>query len=194
MATSPRAYGKSFAALQYLKEKCIDKGEWCCWGRYNREELKQAKADVLSKIPDLVLNRELSSAASPVYEDPSTGGCIMLYSWNISQNLKGVDHPFLWNVCDEFIPERYTNRTRMDTEFQDWNSCRKSLARSYNCMNNIMLSNCIDWFNPFFLKWEVNPFPKGHIWKERRKLSIQVDGMEISTVRTVAIENVAATV
>ena len=117
----------------------------------------------------------------------------MLYSWNIAQNLKGVDHPFVYNICDEFIPERYTNRTRYDTEFQDWNSCRKSLARSYDCMKTVLLSNCIDWFNPFFVAWNIPPFPKGHIYKDRKVMHATVNDKVFKTERTIVFENVAGT-
>ena len=141
----------------------------------------------------MTLDKRLSSAASPVFTDPLTDGHIMLYSWNIAQNLKGIDHPFLFNICDEFIPERYTNRTRYDTEFRDWNSCRKSLARSYGVMRSVMLSNCVDWFNPFFVAWDIPPFPKGNIYKDRKKLRVSVEGEDFTTERTIVFENVAGT-
>ena len=60
-------------------------------------------------------------------------------------------------------------------------------------MRSVMLSNCVDWFNPFFVAWDIPPFPKGHIYKDRKKLRVNIEGEDFSTERTIVFENVAGT-
>jgi hypothetical protein len=95
-------------------------------------------------------------------------------------------------MCDEFIPERYTVKTRYDTEFNDWTSVYFSLARSYN-PTVIMFSNNIQWFNPFFMAWGLMPFSKGKICKSVKTFSYRFENETIKTQRVVVFENVAGT-
>jgi len=187
-AQSPRNVGKSYSAMMLCQE-ALDKGKDVCWGRYNSVELSMARDTWLEFNPNLKKIKDMGGLSTKWYRDEATDGRIMFYSWNISQNIKGVDYPFVYNVCDEFIPERYTNRTRLDTEFGDWNSVYKSIKRKYP-MKTIMLSNNIKWFNPFFLGWEIQPFAKGQIQKSITDFTVEAYGQTFKTKRTVAFENV----
>lgn len=188
---SPRNYGKSYAAMEFLREK-INKGETVCWGRYNRTELSQALQTWKEHCPELIDHRPSNDNLNPWLMNEETGGKIMFFPWNRSQNLKGIDFPFTWMVCDEFVPERYTEKPRLDTEFKDWTSVYKSISRSYGT-RVILMSNNIYWFNPFFLAWGVMPFSKGKILKQVDKFVANVDGVDYKTERVLVFENVAAT-
>ena len=193
-AQSPRNYGKSYALMDYCKD-IMDKGGVVCWGRYNKIELGQSYNTWLDFNPLLVPPKKGtkdSSSAVKWLSDPSTGGQIMFFPWSVSQNLKGIDAPFEVMVCDEFIPERYTKATRRDTEFADWSSVYKSLARSYGTLP-VMLSNNIEWMNPFFLRWGILPFPKGKVCVEDTQFKAEVDGEVYETNRRLVFENVAGT-
>ena len=193
-AQSPRNYGKSYALMDYCKD-IMDKGGVVCWGRYNKVELGQAFNTWKDFNPFLEAPKKGekdSSSAVKWLTDVTTGGRIMFFPWAVSQNLKGIDAPFEVMVCDEFIPERYTKATRRDTEFSDWSSVYKSLARSYGTLP-VMLSNNIEWMNPFFLRWAIVPFPKGKILVSDRKFKAEVDGETYETDRRIVFENVAGT-
>lgn len=190
VAQSPRNYGKTYSAKELVKE-CLRKGESVAWGRYNKPEVGQAIADLTTNIAGLV---PLKMPDSPHrwFEDECTGGRLVFFNWSIAQNSKGMDYPFKYMICDEFIPERYTNKTRMDTEFNDWDSVRKSIVRSYGTIP-ILLSNNIYWQNPFFLKWDIPAFGKGQILKKVDYFRGTIDGETIKEDRTIVIENVAGT-
>lgn len=187
-AQSPRNVGKSYSAMSLCQE-ALDKGKDVCWGRYNAVEMAMARDTWLEFNPELKPLKGMGGPSTKWYVDSATEGRILFYSWNISQNLKGVDYPFVYNVCDEFIPERYTQKTRLDTEFADWNSVYKSIKRSYP-MKTVMLSNNIRWFNPFFLGWEIEPFAKGQIQKATTDFTVEAYGQTFKTKRSVAFENV----
>lgn len=192
-AQSPRNYGKSYALMDYCRD-IIMKGGDVCWGRYNKVELGQALNTWTDFMSDLMPMKKSKDSSSAVkwFEHPQTGGRIMFFPWSISQNLKGIDAPFEVMVCDEFIPERYTKSTRRDTEFADWSSVYKSLARSYGTIP-VMLSNNIEWMNPYFLRWDIRPFPKGNILVDDKKFRAEVDGQVYETDRRIVFENVAGT-
>lgn len=193
-AQSPRNYGKSYALMDVCRD-VIDKGGCVAWGRYNKTELGQSYNTWRDFMPELDAPKkgERSSDSSVKWlVDPCTGGRIMFFPWSISQNLKGIDAPFEYMVCDEFIPERYTNKTRRDTEFADWTSVYKSLARSYGTLP-VMLSNNIQWMNPFFIRWEIFPFPKGNIAVDDKRFRFTDDGETFETSRRIVFENVAGT-
>lgn len=187
---SPRNYGKSYSAME-LAKKQIEKGESIAWGRYNKPEMGQAYNTLLDHLPNMV---PLKVPDSPFkwLEDECTNGRICVFNWSISQNAKGMDYPFTHMICDEFIPERYTNMTRMDTEFNDWDSVRKSIVRSYGT-KVLLLSNNIYWQNPFFLHWGIPPFGKGKILKKTDTMIGSIDGEQIKETRTIVVENVAGT-
>lgn len=193
VAQSTRNYGKSYTGMTICTDDALSHGESCAWGRYNGNELKQAINTWLDFNPELTVMKGRSNSQSSTWLiDPVDEGRILLYAWNISQNLKGIDHAFKWNVCDEFIPERYTNKTRLDTEFKDWTSVYKSIKRSYS-MRTLMLSNNIYWMNPFFLGWCIEPFSKGQIQVSHTELKIEIDGTKFKTSRDIAFENIQAT-
>lgn len=193
-AQSPRNYGKSYALMDYCKD-IMDRGGVVCWGRYNKVELGQSYNTWLDFNPFLEPPKKGTKDSSSTVKwliDPVSGGQIMFFPWSVSQNLKGIDAPFEVMVCDEFIPERYTKATRRDTEFADWSSVYKSLARSYGTLP-VMLSNNIEWMNPFFLRWAIVPFAKGHIMVDDTKFKAEVDGETYETDRRIVFENVAGT-
>ena len=187
---SPRNYGKTYSVLELVKEE-LEKGQSVALGRYNKPELGSLIADATNKISGLEPIR-VEGSQLKWYEYSKTGGRIAFFPWNIAQNVKGTDYPFSYIICDEFIPERYTNKTRFDTEFKDWTSVYKTLARSYN-PTVIMLANNIQWINPFYLAWGVTPIDKGDIVRFTQYFNFEVDGNKYSTNRTVIVENVPAT-
>ena len=189
-ATSPRNCGKSYSAMELCYES-ISKGGYVAWGRYNKVELGQAVTSFKKFAPDMV-KFETEDSTCKGLVDPATGGKIVFFPWNRSQNIKGLDFPFDYMVCDEFIPERYTEKTRLDTEFADWNSVYLSLARN-NHTKVIMLANCIYWQNPFYLQWGIPPFSKGKILIADSTFSAIIKGKRIETKRRVVCENVAMT-
>lgn len=189
-AISPRNYGKTYSVIEFCKE-LLEKGESVAYGRYNQPELGSSIGDWLNKCPELVPVTVKESKLT-WFEYPKTGAKLCFFSWSIAQNVKGTDHPFSFIICDEFIPERYTNKSRFDTEFADWTSVYKTLARSYN-PTVIMLANCIQWINPFFLAWGISPVNKGCAVRFTDYFSINIDGEKFKTSRTVLVENVGAT-
>lgn len=189
VAVSPRNYGKTYAATDLVRE-IVEGGGSVAWGRYNKPELGAAIADITEKITELEPIK-VEGSQLKWYQHPS-GGRVCFFSWSISQNAKGTDWPFSLIVCDEFIPERYTNKSRLDTEFADWTSVYKSLARSYN-PTVIMLANCIQWINPFFVAWGILPVDKGCIDRYTQIFDVTVDGERYSTRRVVAVENCPGT-
>ena len=189
-AQSPRNIGKSYSAME-LASEVMNKGGCIAWGRYNKVELGQAIATFKEYAPDLT-DYKLDSSTCKGLVDPVTGGKIVFFPWNRSQNLKGLDLPFEYMICDEFVPERYTEKTRLDTEFSDWNSVYLSLSRNYGT-KAIMLSNMIYWQNPFFLQWGVPPFGRGKILITDSTFRAVIDGREYTAKRRVVCENVAMT-
>lgn len=188
--TSPRNIGKSYSAMQLAYES-ISKGHNVAWGRYNKIELGQAITSFREFAPDM-MDFKLDNSTCKGMVDPATGGKIVFFPWNRSQNMKGLDIPFEYMICDEFIPERYTEKTRLDTEFADWNSVYLSLARN-ETTKCIMLANCIYWHNPFFLQWGIPPFSKGKILVADSTFRADVDGSKYETKRRIVCENVAMT-
>ena len=189
IANSPRNYGKSFAG-RWACQKEIDKGECVGWGRYNKPESAKAFSTWQSFNPNLEIVK--GSDGVKILVDPCTGGKVLNFQWSISQSNKDTDLPFTRLVYDEFIPERYTNKTRLDTEFDDWYSTDTSLSRSY-APKKLMIANNIYWFNPFYLQWGIPPFPKGYILKQRNRGAIERDGIGIEYDITYIVENVSAT-
>ena len=190
IANSPRNYGKTYSAIE-LSIECLRAGQSIAYGRYNKPELASSIADWLVKCPELIPIK-VEGSQLKWFEYPGTGSRIAFFIWNISQNVKGTDWPFQYIICDEFIPERYTNKTRYDTEFKDWSSVYKSLARSYN-PTVIMIANNIQWVNPFYIAWDILPVNKGKIDRYTKYFNITVDGENFKTHRTIVIENVPAT-
>lgn len=191
IAMSPRDYGKSYAGRSKLWEY-MQKGEDVAWGRYNAKELGRAVSTWKTMFPEL---KEMSSGnGTKVLKDECSGGAVHFVYWNISQNMKDTDfrNGLRAVVYDEFIPERYTQKPRMDTEFDDWYSVDTSISRDYNPLR-VMIANNIYWQNPFFLTWEIAPFPKGYIMKSVNHLEIQTPSGPLSSDFTVAMENVAGT-
>lgn len=190
-AQSTRNYGKSYAGMQFANE-FLEKGLNVAWGRYNKPELATSLQTWKTFNPLLKEVSVKNSNGQTYLIDESTGGKILFFSWSVAQNLKGIDEPYEWMICDEFIPERYTAKTRMDTEFADYNSVFKSIARSYGT-KQMFFSNCIYWFNPFFIGWGLPPFGKGKIAVMDDRFKVEIDGHTFKTERRVVWENVAGT-
>lgn len=191
IAQSPRSYGKSYSGMELCLQNAIDKGENVAWGRYNKPEAGQAYNTWLEHCPNLVPMKAPDSPFKWLI-DECTGGKVCIFTWSISQNAKGIDTPFKYMICDEFIPERYTSMPRMDTEFNDWDSVRKSLVRNWGT-KVIMFSNNIYWQNPFFIKWGIPPFGKGKYLQKTDTLKATLNGETIKETRTIVVENVAGT-
>lgn len=185
---SPRNVGKSRTAMDFAQE-FLDRGKNIAWLRYNNTEMAQSINTWLEYNPNLEKDKTRTNKYCKWFKDPYGGGSIMFGSWNISQNMKGIDTPFDWMICDEFIPERYTNKSRLSTEFADWTSVYKSIKRNTD-MRVLLISNNIFWLNPFFIAWEIPPFSKGTIYKVKHKYQVTIDGSVESTEVTIAVQNV----
>ena len=190
IVSSPRSAGKSYACMQLVSEG-IARGEWSVWERYNTIELSQAIATWEQFAPHLT-REALGSKGGIVLRDEETGGGVVLIAYNRPQNVKGLDMNFRWEIKDEFIPERYTEKTRLDTEFADSMSVYKSVKRS-NPTRSIYLCNCIQWINPYTIAWNLPPVDRGTILKVVDTESVSVDGVTHSAKRTIIWENVALT-
>ena len=189
IAMSPRNYGKSYAG----RVKChqlMDKGGTVGWLRYNKLEMQKAITAWREFDPDLEESKD--SNGTKVLTDPFTGGRVVFGNWSTAHNNRDTDYPFDMLVYDEIVPPRYTKKTRLDTEFDDWYDTDTSLSRSYNPIK-LLICNNIVWQNPFFLQWGILPFGKGQIQKNIVDIDIQAETGPIHTTSTIAIWNVAGT-
>ena len=190
IVTSPRAYGKSYAAMQLVLEG-IRSGENSVWERYNQIEVGAAIEAWRGFAPDLEESR--FGKFGRRFRDPDTGGYVAIIPYSISQSLKGLDDVYKWEIKDEFIPDRYTNKTRLETEFADSMSARKSIKRS-NATRSIYMANNINWINPYTIGWTIPAVDRGTLLKISDTFKIPLDdGSTASAKRTIVWENVAAT-
>lgn len=182
---SPRAVGKSYAGMSLCSE-IIDRGENVVWERYNMSELSVALNTWMSFRPDL--EKTTIGKGQGWKLESSSGGHVALISWSIAQNAKGLDSPYIYEIKDEFIPERYTNKTRLDTEFADAMSVRKSIIRGYPT-RSIYFANNIQWINPYTIAWGVPPVDRGSYLKIIDTFELG----ELKDTRTILWENIAMT-
>lgn len=183
---SPRAVGKSYAGMSLCSE-LLDKGENCVWERYNMSELSVALETWMGFRPDLEKST-IGKGQGWKLTDPTTGGHIALISWNIAQNAKGLDSAYIYEIKDEFIPERYTNKSRLDTEFADSMSVRKSIIRKYPT-RSIYFANCIQWINPYSIAWNIPAVDRGTFLVVRDKFRLG----DLEDHRVVLWENIGMT-
>lgn len=183
---SPRAVGKSYAGMSLCSE-VLDKGDNCVWERYNMSELSVALETWQGFRPDLE-KTTIGRGQGWKLTDPTTGGHIALIAWNIAQNAKGLDAPYVYEIKDEFIPERYTQKTRLDTEFNDSMSVRKSIIRGYPT-RSIYFANCIQWINPYSIAWGVPPVDRGTYIVIRDTFRLG----DLKDTRSILWENIAMT-
>ena len=189
IAMSPRNYGKSYAA----RVKChqlMDKGGTVGWLRYNKLEMDKAINSWQEFDPDLELSKDKNGVK--ILADPFTGGRVIFGNWSTAHNNRDTDYPFEMLVYDEIIPPRYTKKTRLDTEFDDWYDTDTSLSRSYNPIK-LLICNNIVWQNPYFLQWGILPFGKGKIQKITNRVTIKAESGDMTTNNVIAIWNVAGT-
>ena len=181
IATSPRAGGKSSAAIQLFDETLRD-GYNVAWCRYNKSQLGMSFTAFKKWYPDIKKeaiphNNNAFLGVIPGYEQK-----IVFCPWNLSDNAKGIDVPNIkYQVMDEFIPEFYTTKTRKETEYTSAMSVRTSLNRS-GIMRSICLANCIYWLNPFSLAWNFPPVDVGTIMTIRQPANITLDNGEIKRI------------
>ena len=191
IATSPRNYGKTRAAMDLTME-CIDRGENVVWERWDKKGLAKTVDTWKNYHPDLKPSG-LGDGDGVILTDESTGGRIYCIPYGLSDNIKGLDIPDLvWEIKDEFIPEVYRVKTRLDREFDASMSVRKTLKRNSG-MRSIYLANCIAWQNPYCWAWEIGAIDKGITRKFIDTATIEVDGYTFSEERVIVWENVAAT-
>ena len=184
--SSPRAVGKSYSGMMLCSE-CLDKGENVVWERYNKVELGIA-LDEWMKFRPWLTKTTIPNGAGWKLIDETTGGHVALIPWNIAQNSKGLDDAYIWEVKDEFIPVRYTQKTRLDTEFDDAMAVRQSIIRKYPT-RSIYFANCIQWINPYSVNWGLPPVDRGTYLKV-------IDTMEYKgkkDSRSILWENIAMT-
>ena len=183
---SPRAVGKTYAGMTKASQ-ILDKGDNVVWERYNMSELSVALETWQDFRPDLEKST-IGRGQGWKLTDPTTGGHVALIAWNIAQNAKGLDSPYIFEFKDEFIPERYTAKTRLDTEFADSMSVRKSIIRGYET-RSIYFANCIQWINPYSIAWGVPPVDRGTFIVIKDVFTLG----ELKDTRTILWENIAMT-
>lgn len=175
-----------------LCSEYLDKGLNSVWERYNKVELSTALEAWQEFRPDLRKEVMGQGRGWKLIND-NTGAHIALLSWNIAQNAKGLDSAYVWEVKDEFIPERYVQKTRLDTEFDDSMSVRKSVIRKYPT-RSIYLANCIQWINPYTIGWGFPPVDRGTALRMVEDMSYTTkSGKIISDRKSVIWENIAMT-
>lgn len=191
IATSTRNVGKTRAAMD-LTNEVLERGENVVWERWDRQGLSKTIATWMEFRPDLK-KMGMNGADGTVLLDESTGGQIYCIPYGLSDNIKGLDIPDLvWEIKDEFIPEEYRVKTRLDREFNASMSVRKTLKRNSG-MRSIYLANCIMWQNPYCWSWEIGPIDKGITRKFIDKTSVTVDGQKYEEQRVIVWENIALT-
>ena len=191
IATSTRNVGKTRAAMD-LTNECLERGENVVWERWDKQGLSKTINTWKNYRPELKQSG-LDGGDGTVLLDESTGGRIFCIPYGLSDNIKGLDIPDLvWEIKDEFIPEVYRIRTRLDREFEASMSVRKTLKRNSG-MRSIYLANCIAWQNPYCWNWEIGPIDKGVTRKFIDKVTINVDGESYTESRTIVWENIALT-
>lgn len=191
IATSTRNVGKTRAGMD-LSVEVVDKGENVVWERYDKRGLAKTIDTWLSYRPDYK-RMSLGDGDGTVLLDECSGGKVYCIPYGLSDNVKGLDIPDLvYEFKDEFIPERYRVKTRLDTEFAASMSVRKTLKRNSG-MRSIYLANCIAWQNPYCREWEIGAIDKGITRKFIDKFQVEIDGEKYETERVIVWENIAIT-
>lgn len=191
VASSPRSVGKSFAGMMLCSE-VLDRGENVVWSRYNQAELSVALESWMDFRPGMKKSA-LGKGRGWKLLDEATGGHVALISWNIAQNAKGLDDAYIYEIKDEFIPERYTQKTRIFTEFEDSMSVRKSIIRKYPT-RSIYFANCINWINPYTTAWGLPPVDVGYALKSIEDMSYTTkSGKTFRDTKSIIWENIAMT-
>ena len=186
---SPRNYGKSYA-LRSLSKEYMDKGEIVGWGRYSKQEMQKAISAWQSFDPTLEKSKD--DLGNIILMDPCTEGRVMFFYWKNAHNNRDTDYPFALLTYDEIVPPRYTEKPRLDTEFDDWYDTDTSFSRSYN-PEKFLICNNIVWQNPFYLQWEIEPFGKGKMQKSTSSFNVEMESGNFSVESSTLIWNVAGT-
>lgn len=189
IATSTRNIGKTRAAMDFTMER-LNKGENVAWERYTKKQLGKTVKTWLEYAP--WMEKSTMEDGEGVILEHTNGSQIIFIPYSLSDNVKGIDIPLTYEIKDEFIPERYTTKTRIDTEFESAMSVRKSLKRN-GPMRSIYLANCICWQNPYCMEWEIGPIDMGITRKITDKYSVKIDGEVYSETRCIVWENIAMT-
>ena len=187
--TSPRNYGKSYA-LRVLSKEYMDKGEIVGWGRYSQNEMKKAISAWQSFDPTLIKSKD--DIGNIILTDPCSEGRVMFFYWKNAHNNRDTDYPFSLLTYDEIVPPRYTEKPRLDTEFNDWYDTDTSFSRSYNPVKFLICNN-IYWQNPYYLQWQILPFGKGLMQKTITHFQIEMDSGSCDVDSETLIWNVAGT-
>lgn len=187
--TSPRNYGKSYA-LRVRSSELMEKGEIVGWGRYSKNEMQKAIASWKEFNPELINTKD--GNGNTILTDPVTEGRVFFHYWKNAHNNRDTDYPFALLTYDEIVPPRYTEKPRLDTEFDDWYDTDTSLSRSYNPIK-FMICNNIVWQNPYYLQWQIMPFAKGQMQKTISHFNLQMESGNYSVDSSVLIWNIAGT-
>lgn len=189
MAMSPRNYGKTRGGMD-LTVEALNDGQNVVWERYDKSGLGKTVQTLMDYIPNLE-KRSLETGC--ILQEDGADAKIICLPYGLSDNIKGLDIPNIaYEIKDEFIPERYTNKTRLETEFDASMSVRKTLKRN-GPMRSLYLANCISQFNPYFLAWNITPLDKGVIRRIEDTVDITVDGVRYQDRTVIVAENVAGT-
>lgn len=187
--TSPRNYGKSYA-LRMLSKEFMDKGEIVGWGRYSKNEMAKAISAWQEFNPELEKSRD--DLGNYILTDPLTEGRVMFFYWKNAHNNRDTDYPFTMITYDEIVPPRYTEKPRLDTEFNDWYDTDTSFSRSYNPIKFLVCNNIV-WQNPYYLQWQIMPFGKGKMQKTISHISLEMDSGPLDVESATLVWNVAGT-
>lgn len=187
--TSPRNYGKSYA-LRVLSTEYMDKGEIVGWGRYSKNEMAKAISAWQSFNPELEKSKD--DIGNIILTDPVSEGRVMFFYWKNAHNNRDTDYPFCLLTYDEIVPPRYTEKPRLDTEFNDWYDTDTSFSRSYNPIKFLICNNIV-WQNPYYLQWDIVPFSKGKMQKTITHFDIKMESGDFNIDSSVLVWNIAGT-
>ena len=157
---SIRNLGKSFSARKLVKNS-MNKSYNCAWLRWDKTETATA-CDKFSSSYNLLKGKVPDSNIQYVINDNADNDtkCYFLsVKGAMSYKDFGIDN-LRYVIYDECVPEHYDVKTRRETEFKKLMSLFNTIKRDSDA-KLIMISNCIDWFNPFTSAWEIYPFNAG---------------------------------
>lgn len=184
---SIRNLGKSYSARKIVKN-AMKKGYNCAWLRWSLSEMDVAYHKFIENEDNYATKKSGHSNIRVVEDVENRSQCHFLSVKNATTARDyGIDN-LRYVIYDECVPEFYDVRTRKETEFAKLMSIFTTIKRDSDA-RLIMISNCLDWFNPFFTEWKIFPFNIGLI-KVFTK-NVVIDDKDYS--QKILVENVKPT-
>ena len=158
---SVRNLGKSYSARKIVKN-AMKKGYNCAWLRWSLSESEVAAHKFLENEENYHTKKSQYSNIRVIESNENRAQCHFLSVKSAtSARDYGIDN-LKYVIYDECVPEFYDVKTRRETEFDKLMSIFTTIKRNSDA-KLIMICNCLDWFNPFFVAWNIFPFNSGLI-------------------------------